>query len=187
MTELIQFINRFQQLDDLTINAIANSFEEHLFKKNEYLLKEGEFCSKIFFIKTGLIRRFYIIDGEESTKWIYHDNHWVTSLASYFNQKPSFEYLQADQDTVVYYLTREKEQELLQHPLFLRFHLHFLRCSLAAFDEFHFVLDSMTAQKKYKYILENFPLIIQRSKQKNIASLLHVSQETLSRIRAEIY
>ncbi|WP_163410190.1 Crp/Fnr family transcriptional regulator [Flavobacterium ajazii] len=156
MTELIQFINRFQQLDDATINAIKNSFEEHLFKKNEYLLKEGEFCSKIFFIKTGLIRRFYIIDGEETTKWIYHDNHWVTSLASYFSQKPSFEYLQADQDTVVYYLTREKEQELLKHPLFIQFHLNFLRCSLAAFDEFHFVLDAMPPKKNISTYLKIF-------------------------------
>lgn len=187
MTEIIQFINHFQQLDNATIKAIKNSFEERLYKKNDYLLKEGEICSKIFFIKTGLVRRFYIIDSEEKTKWIYHDNHWLTSLASYFSKKPSFEYLQADQDTVVYYLSRENEQELLKLPLFLQFHVKFLRFSLAAFDEFHFVLDSMTAQKKYKYIIENFPLIIQRAKQKNIASLLNVSQETLSRIRAEIY
>ena len=187
MKELIEFITQFQELDDETEDAIKNKFEEKLYKKKDYLLKEGEVCSKIFFIKTGLVRRFYIVDGEEITKWIYHDNHWVTSLASYFNQKPSFEYLQADQDTVVYFLSIENEQELLKFPLFLKFHFKFLRSSLAAFDEFHFVLDSMTTQKKYKYILKNFPLIIQRSKQKNIASLLNVSQETLSRIRAEIY
>ena len=186
MTELIQFIENFQRLDEVTSEAIQNSFQQRLYKKNEYLLKEGDICTKIFFIKTGLIRRFYCIDGEEKTKWIYHDNHWLTSLASYFNQTPSFEYLQADQDTVVYYLSVQKEQELLKLPLFLQFHFKFLRASLAAFDEFHFVLDSMTAHKKYKYIIENFPLLVQRSKQKNIASLLGVSQETLSRIRAEI-
>ncbi|WP_192348302.1 Crp/Fnr family transcriptional regulator [Algoriphagus sp. Y33] len=187
MKELIQFIGDFQHLDQVTTEAVKNSFQERLYKRNDYLLKEGETCSKIFFIKTGLVRRFYVIDGEEITKWIYHDNHWLTSLASYFNHKPSFECLQADQDTVVYFLSREKEQELLKFPLFLQFHFKFLRFSLAAFDEFHFVLDSMTAQKKYKYIIENFPLIIQRAKQKNIASLLNVSQETLSRIRAGIY
>lgn len=186
MTELIQFIENFQHLDLVTSEAIQNCFQKQLFKKNEYLLKEGEICSKIYFIKTGLVRRFYLIEGEEITKWIYHDYHWLTSLTSYFNHNPSFEYLQADQDTVVYYLSAQKEQELLKFPLFLQFHFKFLRASLAAFDEFHFVLSSMTAHKKYKYIIENFPLLVQRSKQKNIASLLGISQETLSRIRAEI-
>jgi len=45
----------------------------------------------------------------------------------------------------------------------------------------------MTAQKKYSYLIEKFPLIIQKAKQKHVASLLNVSPETLSRIRAEIY
>ncbi len=120
------------------------------------------------------------------TKWLYHENHWVASMGSYFNQKPSFEFLQACEDTTVYSLSYANEQKLLENPLFFKFHARFLRSSLAAFDEFHFVFGSMSAQNKYRYLLDKFPLMIQKSKQKYIASLLNISQETLSRIRAEI-
>ncbi len=186
MTELIRFINQFQELDRETEEAIKSYFEKEIYKKNDFILEEGKVCSKISFIKSGLVRRFYINDGDEITKWLYHENHWIGSLASYFNQKPSFEFFQACEDTSLCSLSYVNEQKLLEYPLFLKFHAKFLRRSLAAFDEFHFVFGSMSAQKKYRYLLNKFPLMIQKAKQKHIASLLNISQETLSRIRAEI-
>ncbi len=187
MEELLMFINQFQKLDKETEDAITNLFAIEIYKKNDFLLEAGKVCSKIYFIQSGLIRRYYINDGNEKTKWLYHDQHWLTSLASYFNRQLSYEYLQACEDTMVYSLTFENEQKLLEYPLFQMFHMAFLRASLAAFDEFHFVLDQMSAHLKYQYLMKKFPLIIQKSKQKHIASLLNISQETLSRIRASIY
>lgn len=186
MTELISFINQFEKLDNETIDAINFYFKEELFRKNEFLVEAGKVCSRINFIKSGLVRRFYLSDGEEMTKWLYHDNHWVAIMSSYFEQKTSFEFLQACEDTIVYSLSFENEQKLLEYPLFFRFYAHFFRCSLSAFDEFHFVFGSMSAQKKYQYLIDKFPLMIQKAKQKHIASLLNISQETLSRIRASI-
>lgn len=186
MIELIRFINQFEKLDPETEEAIKNYFEEVTFRKNEFIVEEGRICTKINFIKSGLVRRFYLQDGEEITKWLYHDNHWIAILSSYFNQKPSYEFLQACENTTVYSLSFENEQKLLEYPLFFKFYAHFFRYSLAAFDEFHFVFGSMSAQKKYQYLLDKFPLLIRKAKQKHIASLLNVSQETLSRIRASI-
>ncbi len=186
MEELIAFIEQFQKLDQETEDAVKSLFKEEVVKKNDFILEEGKICTKISFIKSGLVRRFYIDDGTEITKWIYHDGHWLTSMASYFNRNSSYEYLQACEDTVLYSLSYENEQKLLEHSSFLKFHTSFLRLSLAAFDEFHFVLGSMPAFKKYQYLMEKFPLMILKSKQKYIASLLNVNQETLSRIRAAI-
>lgn len=44
----------------------------------------------------------------------------------------------------------------------------------------------MNAQEKYIYLLESFPQIILKAKLKHIASLIGVTQETISRIRASI-
>jgi Cyclic nucleotide-binding domain. len=186
MKELLAYISLFQPLDESTEEAIYSFFKEEIYLKNQFLAEEGKICTKINFIKSGLVRRFYMNDGEEITKWLYHDNHWIAIMSSYFNQKPSREYLQACEDTVVYSLSFEDEKKLLEYPLFFKFLAHFFRCSLANFDEFHFVFGSLTAQQKYKYLIDNFPLMIQKAKQKHIASLLNVSQETLSRIRASI-
>lgn len=186
MKDLIQFINQFQKLDTPTEEAIRSHFFKESFAKNDYLLKKGQVSKKIHFISSGLVRRFYLKDGIESTIWLYHSGHWIASMSSYFNQKPSYEFFQACEDTTVYSLNYQDEQTLLQFPLFLKFHVEFLRKSIAGFDEFHFVFGEMSAREKYIYLLEKFPLIIQKAKQKHIASLLNVSQETLSRIRGSI-
>ena len=58
MTELIDFINNFQELDTETEEAIRGFFKKEVYKKNEFILEEGKICSKISFIKSGLVRRF---------------------------------------------------------------------------------------------------------------------------------
>ncbi|MEJ1237236.1 Crp/Fnr family transcriptional regulator [Chryseolinea sp. T2] len=186
MKELITYIERFQPLDAETKTAVENAFREERLKRNDFLAEEGKVTSKIYFIKFGLARRFRLSDGEDITTWLYHDEHWITSIASYFSQLPSKEYIQACEDTSVFSITYTAEQELLKYPLFLKFHTTFLRCSIAAFDDFHFTFGPLSSQGKYLYLMDKFPLIIQRAKQKYIASLLNVSQETLSRIRSSI-
>jgi signal-transduction protein with cAMP-binding, CBS, and nucleotidyltransferase domain len=186
MIELLNVINSLQTLDPETEQAVRMYFVVEKFKKNEFIVKEGKVCSKIYFIKSGVVRRFCVQDGVEVVKWIYTDNQFVTSLSSFFEQKPSFENFQASEETIVYSLSYENEQELLKYPLFSSFHIKLLRFYLSKLNEFHHFFTSMSAQEKYLYILNSLPQIILKAKLKDIASLIGVSPETLSRIRAQI-
>ncbi|WP_055091697.1 Crp/Fnr family transcriptional regulator [Flavobacterium aquidurense] len=186
MTELLSTINSLQVLDEETEQAIKKYFVEEKFLKNEFIICEGKISYKIYFIKSGLIRRFSLQDATEVTKWIYTDNQFVTSLSSFFEQKPSFENFQASEDTVVYSLSYQHEQILLEYPLFSKFYIKLLRLYLSKLNEFHHFYTSMTAQEKYSYLLKSLPQIVLKAKLKDIASLIGVSPETLSRIRAQI-
>jgi len=186
MRELIHVINGFQELDFETEEAIKKYFIVERFKKDEFIIEEGKVCSKIYFIKSGAVRRFSLEDGVEFTKWIYTDNQFVTSLSSFFEQKPSFESLQTCEETIVYSLLYSDELILLEYPLFSQFHIKQLRLYLSKINEFHHIFRIMNAQEKYGYLLESFPQIILKAKLKHIASLIGVSQETISRIRASI-
>lgn len=186
MTELLNVINSFQVLDLETDQLIRKYFIEERFKKNEVIIQEGKICSKIYFIKSGLVRRFCLEDGEEVTKWIYTDNQFMTSLTSYFEQKISFENFQASEETIVYSLSYQDELTLLEYPLFSKFHIKLLRLYLSRLNEFHHFYTSMSAQEKYLYLLNSLPQIVLKAKLKDVASLLGVSPETLSRIRAHI-
>lgn len=186
MEELIQIISSFQKLDLETEAAIKRYFKKETLKKDEFLIEEGKICSKIYFIKSGAVRRFCIEDGDELTKWIYTDNQFVTSMSSFFEQKPSFENFQSYENTHLYSLSYSDEQALLEYPLFIKFHIKQLRYYLSNINEFNHLFRLMTAEKKYLFLLESFPQIIRKAKLKHIASLIGVSQETLSRIRASI-
>jgi len=186
MTELIKFINSYVDLDAEAEQAVLEYFKTEVYEKNEFILEEGKVCTKVSFIKSGLVRRFYMNDGLEITNWIYYNNQWLTSMTSFFDQKPSFENLQACEKTVLYSLSYADEQRLLEYPIFAKFHIKLLRQYLASLNEFHHKYKLMNAQEKYSYLLTYFPEIVKKSKLKHIASLIDVSQETLSRIRASI-
>lgn len=186
MTELINVINSFQELDFETEQAIHKYFTIEKFKKDVLIIEEGRICNKIYFIKSGTVRRFCLEEGVEVTKWIYTDNQFITSLSSFFEQKASFENFQTCEETIVYSLSFEDEQILLEYPLFSKFHIKLLRLYLSKINEFHHLFRAMNAQEKYSYLLHSFPQIILKAKLKHIASLIGVSQETLSRIRASI-
>ena len=186
MTRLISFINSLQELDFEAEQAIKKYFVEEKFRKNEVLVQEGKICDKVYFIKSGVVRRFCLEDGVEVTKWIYTDDQFITSLSSFFEQTPSFEIFQACEETIVYSISYNDEQLLLKYPLFSSFHIKQLRLYLSKINEFHHLYRVMNAQEKYFYLLNSFPQIIIRAKLKHIASMMGVSQETLSRIRASI-
>lgn len=186
MIELIHIINSFQELDPETEEAVNKYFIREQHHKNAFIIEEGKVCEKIYFIISGAVRRFCIEDGEEITKWIYTDNQFFTSMSSFFEQKPSFESFQTCEETIVYSLSFYDEAILLEYPLFAKFHIKMLRSFLSKINEFHHLFRTMTAQQKYMFLLQSFPQIIIKAKQKHIASLISVSPETLSRIRSSI-
>lgn len=173
-------------MDNETEQAIKQFHIEETYQKEDFIVEAGKICSKVVFIKSGLLRRFFIHEGQDITIWIYCSNQMATSMPSFFWQKPAYEYLQACEDTVVYSLSRENEQLLLEYPLYAKFQLQLMRVYLSGVDEVNYRFKLMTAKEKYNYMLSYFPEIIQKSKLKHIASFLDVSQETLSRIRASI-
>ena len=164
MTELLDVLNSFQELDSETEQAVRKYFIEEKFQKGEFIITEGKICSKIYFIKSGLVRRFCLEEGVEVTKWIYTDNQFITSLSSFFEQKPSFENFQASEETILYSLSYDDEQILLEYPLFSKFHIKLLRVYLSKLNEFHHFYASMNAQEKYLYLLNTLPQIILKAK-----------------------
>lgn len=186
MNKLIEVINSFQKLDSTTEDAIRGFFVEEKFMKNEFLVEEHKICTKVYFIKSGAVRRFCFENDEEVTKWIYIDNQFITSMSSFFEQNLLLKFfrLVKKQLSIHYHILMNNFYWSILY--FLKFHLKQLRYYLSRINEFHHLFRVMTAEKKYLFLLESFPQIIQKAKLKHIASLIGVSQETLSRIRASI-
>jgi CRP-like cAMP-binding protein len=186
MNRLIDDIKKVAPLDPTTESIIIGKFKVESLKKGKIILKENIVCNKMWFIESGTIRQYMLIDGVDITKWFYVDNQWVTSQYSYFEQKPAYDYLQAYEDTIVYSITNDDEKDLLDYPQYLKYHVSLLRHYLASLNYFMRNYKQMTADEKYKFFLDNHPEVIQRVKLKQLASLIGISQETLSRIRARL-
>lgn len=186
MNKLIENIKKVVPIDSATESAIIEKVKTEKLSKGKILLKENNICRKMWFIESGTIRQYMIIEGIDVTKWFYVDSQWATSHFSYFEQKPAYDFLEVYEDSIVHSISFDDEKELLLYPQYQKYQIILLRHYLASLNYFMRNYKQMTADEKYKFFLDQHPEVVQRVKLKELASLIGISQETLSRIRARL-
>lgn len=185
MKNLIKYLNNYSKLSPATEKAIQQLYKLEYYKKNEFILREGKVCEKLGFIQAGLVRRFYYNEENEVTRWIYSENEFISSLPSFFKQIPSRENFQACEDCAILTLNYKDEEKLFEYPDYERLHRILLREYISSLSEFHYSFKVMSSEQKYEYIGSYFPEILKRAKLGHVASLIGITQETLSRLRAK--
>lgn len=183
MQKLIDYIEQFVKLDRESIEAIESLAEIEIYKKNLFILKPGERCNKIWFIKKGMVRKYHLHDGEEITSWIHTENETCTSLQSYAQNTPAEEYLQTCEDSEFISITKDNSEKLAEFPKIVAFVNAMMGREFANIDKHTKALNQRDAKGRYEYLREIAPEILKRAKIGHIASIIGVSRETVSRIR----
>lgn len=157
------------------------------FKKGTILLKEGQVARESYFNLKGLVRLYYLIEGEERTIHFFEEGQPIASLSSYLNKTPAKHYLECVEDTTLTILSYDNEQELIQRvPAFESV------CRVSIEQEFgknqQMLADYMikSPEKRYLELQENQPELLNRVPQYLLASYLGVKPESLSRIRKRL-
>ena len=79
---------------------IASHFSQKLIAKNQFFLKEGNYCNEYLFLEKGFMRAFaYDTEGNDITTGFYSDNQVVFEVSSFFNRTISKENIQALADS----------------------------------------------------------------------------------------
>lgn len=186
MKELIDYIKYYVKLSVEAEEAIQENFKLRTYVKDEIILREGDVCKNLFFILEGTVRTFYLHDGKDVTTWIYPNGFFITAWTSFLLKKESFESIQAIEASHVAYLPKTTLYELYdKYPSIERFGRYLAEEQLAAIDEYSKGYMFQTAKEKYDNLLAFFPDVVQRANLGYIASMLGISQETLSRLRNE--
>jgi CRP-like cAMP-binding protein len=183
MQKLIDYIEKFVHLDSDAISELYKLAEINTYLKNQHILEYGQFCNKIWYLKSGMARKYFIHEGKEITIWIYTENDTFTSYQSYSKRIPATEYLQATEDTEVISITRQNSEKLSKFPQFVTFSNALMEKEFVDNDIHSKELSQRDAKGKWEYLNKIAPEIIKRAKLGHIASILGVTGETLSRIR----
>lgn len=183
MQQLINYIEQFVRLNAEAVLALETLAETETYRKSQYILEQGQRCNKIWFLKKGMVRKFYISNGKEITTWIHTENDTFTSLQSYAQNTPSDEYLQTCEDTEVIGITKTNSEKLAKYPQFIVFTNALMEREFVNIDKHTKALNQRDAKGKYEYIKVIAPEIIKRAQIGHIASIIGLSRETLSRIR----
>ena len=186
MTALLQYISKRAFLSPELHERLKSDFEKIVVKKGEILLKENATAKYLYFIQKGVLSNYYFLDdGRKVNSWFYNEHYFVTSWSSFYQQKSSFEIIEAIEDCELYRLSYSDFQKLIaDFPAFNNFARLLAEEMLSFIDEFSRGWSFLTAKEKYHRVLAYFPDIELRVKLGLISSFLGISQETLSRVRA---
>lgn len=150
------------------------------------LQAEGKTADKIYLIEKGTARTFYYKDGKDITYWIGAEGEFIGSVASFFGRTPSTKLVETIEECELWEFDYFILEEIFHTNLEMatvgrKFTNHALVLMEKRFDIIHF----HSAAEKYEHLIQNRPDIINRVPLNYIASFLGISQETLSRIRAQ--
>ncbi|MGI9550919.1 MAG: Crp/Fnr family transcriptional regulator [Aurantibacter sp.] len=186
MQNLLQEISNGCFLSPELQRRITEDFRLSEAKKGEKILIHGNRANYLFFIDEGILHNYYYHNGKQISSWFYPENQFITAWSSFYAQKQSFEEIECLEDCVLYKISYKNYQKLIaDFPSFGNFARLLAEEMLAFLDEFSKGWSFLSAKEKYQLLLSYFPDIELRVKLGYIASFLGISQETLSRLRAQ--
>ncbi|RIV30425.1 Crp/Fnr family transcriptional regulator [Flagellimonas lutimaris] len=186
-SEIVQLLEGALELNEEEAKAVTECIPIKTFEKGHILLREGQVSNESYFNIQGLVRKYYLVDGEEKTTEFYIEKDAISSLQSYNLKIPSNHYLECIEDCRLAILSRDKEQELFERvPAFESICRVSVEEELGAYQDklAQFMISS--PEKRYLDLMENRPDLLQRVPQYHLASYLGVKPESLSRIRKRI-
>ncbi|MEM9832996.1 MAG: cyclic nucleotide-binding domain-containing protein [Bacteroidota bacterium] len=161
-------------------------FEQKEFAAKSLVSQAGEIANYLFYAASSITRCYYLdSDGQEQTLWMKPEQTFITEYKSFVNQDKSQFSLQLYEDTQVLMISRKNLLRLFQESKnWALFGVHLTeRVHITLIDVFTNLLAN-DATRNYQYIEYRFPRFLQVAPLKDIASMLQISQVSLSRIRA---
>ncbi|CAN5447571.1 Crp/Fnr family transcriptional regulator [soil metagenome] len=177
-------LNAALSADELDI--VISCFKPLTVKKNTILLSQGETCNKLYFVNTGCIRTYYLTkQGHEKSRFIALEGMVATSLSSFVSGQPSFEYVDALENSELLYISRDSFYKLAEEiPLWEKFYRKLLEMAYIYQNKKIEQLVTLTAKERFDVVIKEQPAYVQRLSNKILASYLDITQETLSRLKS---
>ena len=187
MERIKDFIRYNVAIDDLQLERIVKLFKRKQVAANTLLLSAGEISGELYFVDQGCLRTYYFTrQGHEKTRYVAFDMSIVTSLSSFISQKPSFEFIDALENSQLYAISHSDFYQLEKEvPVWAAFYKKLLEMAYLYQNKRIESLVSLSAKERYEQLLSESPHFVQRLSNKHLASYLDVRQETLSRLKSK--
>jgi len=184
---LPDYIKEKITISDPDLETVLSYFKPQKVKKSEILVNPGEKPERIYFVVSGCLRIFFLTEGgAEATRHFAFENQFATALVSFITGEISKEYVQAVEDTEVYFIWQSDFYELLKIiPQWEKLYRHYLEYAYVTNTNRLMSFITLDATERYRQLLAQNPNVVMRMPNKMVASYLNISQETLSRLKSK--
>ena len=166
---------------------LAGHFVTRAYQRGDALVSIGQQRVGLYFVQSGYVRMYHTHPdtGKEITQWIAAPGGFATDAGALFMGLPSrwrIEMLTDGQLSVLNYEAyRTLAEQLPEWPLLER---AFIKKCFYAIEQRVYAHLSLSAEGRYHTLLEQQPDLFNHVPLQYIASMLGMSPETLSRVRA---
>lgn len=188
MQPLIDYIRARVSVTDEALETILSRFHLLSAAKNELLIQHGRKSQRTFFVLKGCLRIYFINEqGLEATRYFAFEHQFATALVSFITRQPSQEFIQALEDSELYYIAQKDFYELLDLvPAWEKFYRSYLEKAYVNNTNHLMSVTTLDAAERYRLLLDQNPAVVRRLPNRIVASYLNISQETLSRLKSKI-
>jgi CRP-like cAMP-binding protein len=174
-------------LDEDQVEAIIKCFKPVPIKKNGILLCQGDVCKELYFVAEGCARIYYAdSNGGIKTRFVAFERTLFTAISSFITQKPSTEIIEAIEDSLLFAISYKNFFRLVKEiPEWAKFYQRLLEAAYLYQNEKIEQMVTCNARRRYEKLLIEKPYYVTRLSNKNLASFLNITQETLSRLKSK--
>jgi len=187
MNELKDYFNSISNLKESTWDKILPFFIEDKLIKNQYFVEENKIAHQIAFLKTGVVRAFFINqEGKEYNKQFFVGQSIIGAYTSLLTGKVNLIAQQALKECVIYTCNYKSLTKLYDEcPDLERLARKIAEYYFLEKEKKEIEIVLLDASQRYILFKKEFPTLEQLIPQLHIASYLGVSATQLSRIRKQ--
>jgi len=185
---LFNYIKERIHISQEDFNRFSSYFKLKEFQRKETILREGELCSKLYFVNEGCLRFFHLNDeGKELTRYFAFEGKFGTNLTSFITNEPSKENIQAIKKSSVLYITKRDFYHLVATEPSINFiYRDILEMAYITSTKRIYNFQGEDSLQRLKWLMKYQPLILSKLSNKMIASYLGVTPYTLSRLKSKL-
>jgi CRP-like cAMP-binding protein len=175
--------------------SLSSEAEEYIFSiskvktisKGELLIRQGQRVKKTYFVTDGCLRSYGIDKNDkEHTLQFAIKGWWISDFIAVYTNEPATLNVEAiNNSNVIAFNTKDLDEIHSLFPEFEPFQRKNLERHVVSLHKRILNQLQLTAHERYNVFLKQYPDIEQYTPNYHIASYLGITQESLSRIRAE--
>ena len=183
---LIQFF----ELPADQLNFVKSTFTLRNLHKGNYLFSQGGRVDQLVFQSSGLIRVSALVENDNTTKdvtqWISQPGYFITDVAGLFSNLPCRWNVQTLTETTIWTVGKDGLQLLSEKvPNWELLERNFLIKCFAMVENRMFQHLYQSAEERYIALMAYAPNLFNEVPLQFLASMLGMTQETLSRLRGK--
>jgi CRP/FNR family transcriptional regulator, anaerobic regulatory protein len=186
LQQLVKLLQPFITLDATTSQQLMQIVEWKSFQKNETILKRGAVDNQIYMLTKGIAFHQLPEGNKQNILWISSAGELLLDTESFLSRQPSHYNLIAASDVECFVISYDQLQSLYaSSPAWDR-------CGRLIAEHYLLMIIRTvngnrlkTVKERYQELVAQKPELLQQISLGQMASLLGVTQETLSRTRAK--